>query len=153
MDAGQALAELTEISPQIELAVVFDLRAELVGSTLADESAARSLVERGVELLARADRAGGEDRGAPTQIELALPEASVLLVREGDLRALAITSPDPIAGLAFFDLMLCLRKVAGMEPKARRLRVHRGGLASRSAPGKKADETAVRGAEDEDGVA
>ena len=36
MDAQQALADLTEISSQIEAAVVFDDKGKVVGSTLAD---------------------------------------------------------------------------------------------------------------------
>ena len=122
MDAGQALAELTEISSQIELAVVFDSRAELIGSTLIDREVAEALVRGGSELFATASTAGGKERGDPAQLELALSEASVLLAREGDLRILAVTEPDPVAGLVFFDLGICLRKVAGAEPKKRRLR-------------------------------
>jgi len=125
MDAGQALAELTEISSQVEFAVVFDSRGELIGSTLTDREAAEALVRGGSEVFAIASRAGGQERGGPAQVEIALSEASILLAREGDLRILAVTQPDPIAGLVFFDLGICLRKVAGAEPKKRRLRVLR----------------------------
>jgi len=125
MDAGQALAELIEISSQIELAVVFDSRGELIGSTLADRDVAEALVRAGSELFATASKAGGEEHGEAAQVELALSEASILLVREGDLRILAVTQPDPVVGLVFFDLGTCLRKVAGAEPKKRRLRVLR----------------------------
>ncbi|MGD0273806.1 MAG: hypothetical protein ABSB96_08775 [Gaiellaceae bacterium] len=125
MDAGQALAELTEISSQIELAVVYDSRGELIGSTLADRDVTEALVRGGSELFVTASKAGGEEHGEPVQVELALSEASILLAREGDLRILAVTQPDPVAGLVFFDLGICLRKVAGAEPKRRRLRVLR----------------------------
>ena len=125
MDAGQALAELIEISSQIELAVVFDSRGELIGSTLAERDVAEALVRGGSELFATASKAGGEEHGEAAQVELALSEASILLVREGDLRILAVTQPDPVVGLVFFDLGTCLRKVAGAEPKKRRLRVLR----------------------------
>jgi predicted regulator of Ras-like GTPase activity (Roadblock/LC7/MglB family) len=125
MDAGQALAELTEISSQIELAVVFDSAGELIGSTLADRVVAETLVRDGSALFAIANRARSEERGEPTQVELALAEASILLSREGDLRILAVTQPDPVAGLVFFDLGLCLRKLVGPEPKKRKLRVPR----------------------------
>jgi predicted regulator of Ras-like GTPase activity (Roadblock/LC7/MglB family) len=125
MDAGQALAELTEISSQIELAVVFDSRGELIGSTLADRDVTEALVRGGSELFASASRGGGEEHGEPVQVEIALSEAGILLAREGDLRILAVTQPDPVAGLVFFDLGICLRKVAGAEPKKRRLRLLR----------------------------
>jgi hypothetical protein len=125
MDAGQALAELTEISSQIELAVVFDSRGELIGSTLADRDVAEALASGGSELLATASKAGGEERGNPVQVELALSGASILLACEGDLRIVAVTKPDPVVGLVLFDLGICLRKIAGAEPKKRRLRLLR----------------------------
>jgi len=125
MDAGQALVELTEISSQIELAVVFDSRGELIGSTLADRDMAEALVRGGSELFATASEAGGQEHGDPVQVELALSAASILLAREGDLRIIAVTQPDPVVGLVLFDLGICLRKVAGVEPKKRRLRLLR----------------------------
>jgi predicted regulator of Ras-like GTPase activity (Roadblock/LC7/MglB family) len=121
MDARQALAELIELSSQIEHAVVFDTRGELLASTLPEESGARSLAESGNALFALADRAGGEERGQPTQVGLTLLEGSVLLARQSDLRILALTTPDPFAELVLFDLRACLRKVAGEEPKRRQI--------------------------------
>src|SRR3954447_21271345 len=43
MDAAQALADLTEISSQIEAAVLFDEAGAVQGSTLGDEEAAMVL--------------------------------------------------------------------------------------------------------------
>ena len=43
MDAQQALADLTEISSQIEAAVLFSADGSVEGSTLADEAKARNL--------------------------------------------------------------------------------------------------------------
>ena len=54
MDAAQALADLTEISSQIEAAVLFDEDGEVLGSTLADDDAAKALARAGAELLERA---------------------------------------------------------------------------------------------------
>jgi len=119
MDAGQALAELTEISSQIELALIFDARGELVEATLADRPTAESLAFGAAALLACTVQVGGPERGEPIQVELVYPEGSVLLVREGDLRILAFTTPDPIAGLAFFELRACLRKLDESKPKRR----------------------------------
>jgi len=119
MDAGQALAELTEISSQIEFALIFDARGELVEATLADRPTAESLAFGAAALLACTVQVGGPERGEPIQVELAYPEGSVLLVREGDLRILAFTTPDPIAGLAFFELRACLRKLDESKPKRR----------------------------------
>jgi len=42
--------------------------------------------------------------------------------RPGDgLRIVALTSPDPIAGLAFFELRACLRKLTDAKPRLHRL--------------------------------
>jgi len=121
MDAEQALAELAEISSQIELALIFDSRAELIGTTLADQHVAESLAFGATALIACSRRVAAEERGEPTQIELTYPEGSVLLVREGDLRIFAVASSDLIAGLAFFELRTCLRKLIDAKPKKRRI--------------------------------
>jgi len=119
MDAGQALAELTEISSQIAFALIFDARGELIEATLPGRQRAESLAFGAAALLACTVQVGGPERGEPIQVELAYPEGSILLVREGDLRILALTSPDPIAGLAFFELRACLRKLDDTKPKRR----------------------------------
>jgi predicted regulator of Ras-like GTPase activity (Roadblock/LC7/MglB family) len=120
MDAAQALADLTEISSQIESAVLFDEQGELRGSTLADEEAARALVAGAAELLegAAAFRGGA---GEVTQLEASTPEGSVFVVRDGTLRIVATTAPEPTVGLVFYDLKSCLRGAAE-APKPRRRR-------------------------------
>ncbi len=118
MDAGQALAELTEISSQIELALIFDARGDLIEVTPADRQRAEALAFGATALLACTTQIGGPERGEPVQVELAYPEGSILLLREGGLRILALTTPDPIAGLAFFELRACLRKLSEVkQPK------------------------------------
>ena len=125
MDAEQALSELTEISSQIELALIFDSRGELIGTTLADRRVAESLAFGATALFACSRRVAAEERGEPIQIELTYAEGSILLAREGDLRILAVTSSDPIAGLAFFELKTCLQKLIDAKPKKRRLGIPR----------------------------
>ena len=119
MDAGQALAELTEISSQIELALIFDLRGELIEATITDRQRAESMAFAAAALLACTTQIAGPERDEPAQVELAYPEASILLVREGDLRILALTTPEPISGLAFFELRACLRKLNDAKSKSR----------------------------------
>jgi predicted regulator of Ras-like GTPase activity (Roadblock/LC7/MglB family) len=119
MDAAQALTELADISSQIEWALIFDARGDLIEATLADRSRAESLAFGAAALLACSTRVGGPERGEPIQVELVYPEGSLLIVRQDDLRILALTSPDPIAGLAFFELRNCLRKLNEAKPKKR----------------------------------
>jgi hypothetical protein len=109
MDAAQALADLTEISSQIESAVLFDETGEIVGSTVAG-GAARSLARAAGDLLSRAGtlRAGA---GEVTQVEASTPDGSVFVVRDGARRLAATTGPEPTVGLVFYDLKSCLREV------------------------------------------
>jgi predicted regulator of Ras-like GTPase activity (Roadblock/LC7/MglB family) len=116
MDVTQALADLTEISSQVEAAVLFDDSGAIAGSTLSDE-AARRLAQAAGALL---DRAGSlADGGEVTQVEASTPEGSVFVVREGTRRIAATTVPDPTIGLVFYDLKSCLRGAAD-GPKPRR---------------------------------
>jgi plasmid stabilization system protein ParE len=120
MDAAQALADLTEISSQIEAAVLFDESGDVAGSTLADAGAADALARAADELLRRADRLASGERMV-TQVEASEPEGSVFVVRDGTRRIAAVTGPDPTVGLVFYDLKSCLRDADAEEkPKRRR---------------------------------
>ena len=126
MDAAQALADLTEISSQVEAAVLFDVKGDVAGSTVSDDDAA-ALARAAGELLDRAAAlAEGHD---VTQVEASTPSGSVFVVRDGSRRIAATTAADPTTGLVFYDLKSCLRD-SGEEPKPRR----------RRAPKKAADE-------------
>jgi predicted regulator of Ras-like GTPase activity (Roadblock/LC7/MglB family) len=114
MDAAQALADLTEISSQVESAVLFDESGEIAGSTLPD-AAASALARGAAELLERAAALG---KGEVTQVEASTPTGSVFVVREGARRIAATTVPDPTTGLVFYDLKSALRGSA--PPKRRR---------------------------------
>lgn len=116
MDAAQALADLTEISSQIEAAVLFDDAGKIVASTLAGEEGARALARAAAELLAGAG-AFRSDQAEVTQLEVATHDGSVFVVRDGSRRIAATTGPDPTVGLVFYDLKSCLR-VAAAEPAA-----------------------------------
>jgi predicted regulator of Ras-like GTPase activity (Roadblock/LC7/MglB family) len=117
MDAAQALADLTEISSQVEAAVLFDETGEVAASTLPGEQDAAALARAAGELLARANELGD---GEVTQVEASTPNGSVFVVRDGSRRIAATTAADPTTGLVFYDLKSCLRDSA---PKARRKRV------------------------------
>jgi predicted regulator of Ras-like GTPase activity (Roadblock/LC7/MglB family) len=113
MDAAQALADLTEISSQIEAAVLFDEEGAVQGSTLADTAAAAELARGAGELLQQAGAFRSE--GAITQLEAATDEGSVFVVRDGARRIAATTGPQPTVGLVFYDLKSCLRNAAAEE--------------------------------------
>jgi hypothetical protein len=121
VDAAQALADLTEISSQIEAAVLFDAAGAVRGSTLADESKARGLADAAARLLERADAVRAEDV-AVTQVEAALADGCVFVVRDEDRRIAATTVANPTVGLVFYDLKSCLRDSAPDEKPKRRPR-------------------------------
>ena len=117
MDAAQALADLTEISSQIEAAALFGENGDVAASTFADEERARDFVRSARELL---EVAGGlRSSAAPNQIEVATAEGSVFVVRDDGRLIAATTTPEPTVGLVFYDLKSCLRAAAADEAKPR----------------------------------
>jgi predicted regulator of Ras-like GTPase activity (Roadblock/LC7/MglB family) len=119
VDAAEALADLTEISTQIRLAVLVDAGGDVVASAGAGQAEAVARSAR--ELLAAAEDAmgGAEAREQLVQLEAATPDGCVFLVRDGERLVAAVTAPDPTVGLVFYDLKTCLRHVAGesLAPK------------------------------------
>lgn len=109
MDAVAALNDLTEISSQIEAAVLLAPDGTMLASTLSDAAAdrlagaVRSVVE---------DAAGLSAGPGLVQLEAATDDGSLFVVRDGERVAAAVTRPEPTAGLVFFDLKSCLRAVA-----------------------------------------
>jgi predicted regulator of Ras-like GTPase activity (Roadblock/LC7/MglB family) len=112
VDPAEALADLKQISTQVERAVIIGRDGSVEASTLTDDAAARRIAESGAALYAAADRAR-RDLGRPslTQLEVATPSGSVFAVREGERTILATTGVDPTVGLIFYDLKTCLRNL------------------------------------------
>ena len=119
MDAQQALADLTEISSQIEAAVVFDDKGQVAGSTFGDEGRADALASGAGELLAAAESVKtGES--TLTQLEVATTDGSVFVVRDGKTCIAATTGSEPTVGLVFYDLKSALRSVKPAAAPARK---------------------------------
>jgi predicted regulator of Ras-like GTPase activity (Roadblock/LC7/MglB family) len=125
MEAAQALADLTEISSQIESAVLVDAGGAVVASTLTEAARATAMARAARELLSAAERAmgGAESRERLVQLQVATPDGCVFVVQDEERIVAAVTVPEPTAGLVFYDLKTCLRHVAGEDlapkPKAR----------------------------------
>jgi predicted regulator of Ras-like GTPase activity (Roadblock/LC7/MglB family) len=111
MDAAQAIADLTEISPQVREVAVIGADGTVVGSNLSDEARAKRLLEAAQKLVATAE----ELRPGVAQLEAATLTGSVFVVRDGERLIAATTTPEPTVGLVFYDLKSCLRSVD--EPK------------------------------------
>lgn len=117
MDAAQAIADLTEISPQVQDVVVIAADGSLTGSNLAVAAAAERLADGARRLL---DAAEGLRPGV-AQLEAATTSGSVFVVRDGERLIAATTTPEPTVGLVFYDLKTCLRSITGAgaaEPEA-----------------------------------
>jgi predicted regulator of Ras-like GTPase activity (Roadblock/LC7/MglB family) len=112
MDAAQALADLTQVSSQIEGAVLAEADGTVLASTFADGRGKR-VAEAALELLGAAEEARGEPvRAELSQVLATAPEGAVFLVRQGRHVVAAITGPQPTSGLVFYDLKTCLRLLA-----------------------------------------
>jgi predicted regulator of Ras-like GTPase activity (Roadblock/LC7/MglB family) len=121
MDAARALADLTEISSQVECAVLFGEGGAVLGSTLEDDEASASLVRGAGELLEAAGAVRSEG-AAVGQLEASTPDGSVFVVRDGARGIVATTGAQPTVGLVFYDLKSCLRSAAEADDKPKRRR-------------------------------
>ena len=133
MDAQQALADLTEVSSQIEAAVVFDDKGKVAGSTLPDGEA---FARAAADLLAAADELRSGDSPL-TQLEIATAEGSVFIVRQDKATIAATTSADPTVGLVFYDLKSALRGIKA-KPAPRKRAPAKKAAAPKKAAAKKA---------------
>jgi predicted regulator of Ras-like GTPase activity (Roadblock/LC7/MglB family) len=122
MDAQQALADLTEISSQIQAAVVFDDDGKVAGTTISDSARADALAAAAGRLFEAAQEAN-KGKSPLTQLEVATGEGSVFVVRQGQTTIAATTGSNPTVGLVFYDLKSTLRSVESAparKPAARK---------------------------------
>jgi predicted regulator of Ras-like GTPase activity (Roadblock/LC7/MglB family) len=139
---ADALAHLTEISSQIEAAVVLDKEGTVVAATVDDDRAGR-MAGAALELFRRADEQRREEL---VQLDAALEGGSVFVVRDADRLIAATTRSEPTVGLVFYDLKTCLRSLGeapAEKPKPKRAPAKRRTTTprSRTAPRKKKDES------------
>jgi len=111
VEAAQALADLVEISSQIESAVLADAEGAVEASTFGDDARASAVAKEAIGLLQDATGPGGE----PSQVQIAFLEGSVFVVRDEERIVAAVTGREPTSGLVFYDLKTCLR-LAGEQP-------------------------------------
>ena len=117
MEAAQALADLTEISSQIESAVLAGADGAVLASTYDDDERAKGVAEAALELLREAEATSPASAESLVQLQVATPEGCVFVVRDANNVVAAITGAEPTVGLVFYDLKTCLRLV-GEEPPA-----------------------------------
>ena len=115
MDAAQALADLRELSSQIEAAVVLGADGGVLASS--PEAGTEALARTALELVGAAFELGSQQE--VTRVEVELADGAVFVLREGGRTIAARTGPEPASGLAVYDLRTCLHSIAD-EPKKRR---------------------------------
>jgi predicted regulator of Ras-like GTPase activity (Roadblock/LC7/MglB family) len=112
VDAAAAIAELRELSTQIQTIVVCGRNGALLSASVQDAAAAR-IADAAVSLADGADQVRADlGREALAQLQAATPDGSVFVVCDGDRMAVATTGSDPTVGLVFYDLKTLLRQVA-----------------------------------------
>ena len=111
MEAVRALADLVEISPQIEAAAVVTGWGELDGSIGVPDARTEALARSVRELLEGA-AAHRSDDGRVTQLHAELAEGDLFAVTDPDDRTIvAVTGGRVSPGLLFYDLKRCLAAV------------------------------------------
>jgi predicted regulator of Ras-like GTPase activity (Roadblock/LC7/MglB family) len=118
MDPASALADLIEISSQVEAAVLLSTDGSVIASTIADEPRANALAAAARRLFDAAEEGEREGPGARplTQLEAATLDGSVFVVRDGERLIAAVTAAEPTVGLVFYDLKTCLRQTQDEQP-------------------------------------
>jgi predicted regulator of Ras-like GTPase activity (Roadblock/LC7/MglB family) len=115
VDAAQAIADLTEISPQVQRVAVSAADGSLLGANI-DNAAAQRLADGARALVDAAE----ELRPGVSQLEASTVSGSVFVVRDGDRLIAATTSAEPTVGLVFYDLKTCLRSIEEPKPSVSR---------------------------------
>src|SRR3954452_18284640 len=110
MEAARALADLVEISPQIEAAAVVAHDGELAGSGGAPAPRA-SLLARAVRELLDGAAAFRSDQGRVTQLHAELAAGGVFVVAAAERAIVAVSRERATPGLVFYDLKRCLAEV------------------------------------------
>ena len=116
MDPAQALADLTEISSQIEAAVLANASGTVLASTLGESEKGERMARAVFDFVGAAEKTQPESAERLVQIEAATPAGSLFVVRDDVRLAAAVTAADPTSGLVFYDLKTCLRLI-GEEPR------------------------------------
>ena len=114
MDGHEALADLKQISVQIEAAVIADHGGVVLACSPDDGPTGELLCRLAREIWEAADASRRDlGRDALTQVELSTAQGSVFVVRDARHVLLATTAPDPTVGLVFYDLKSALHALDG----------------------------------------
>ena len=119
VEPADALADLTEISSEIETAALFDPTGAVAASVGSDGD---RLAQKALELLVAASSV--RPGVTLTRAEARLRDGSLFVVRDGERLIAATTRPEPASGLVLYDLRTALERSESVPepPKPRRRR-------------------------------
>ena len=135
-EPGEALATLTELSSQIEGAVIVDDKGGVLGSSFPSEETATRVASVASELVRAARERAGE-RASLTHLMVETEDGAVFVVRDDGRTVAAVTGPEPTVGLVFYDLKVTLREAKAPAPPKRRSAPKRAKTGAGSAKEKK----------------
>ena len=116
--ARDALVELTEVSSQIECAVLVDSSGDVIASTLDSADAVGRIAERASALFSAAETMVATERAPLSQLVAEVDGGAVFVVRSDGGKIVAVTGPDPTSGLVFYDLKVTLRDATAPQPES-----------------------------------
>jgi predicted regulator of Ras-like GTPase activity (Roadblock/LC7/MglB family) len=125
MEAAQALADLTEISSQIEAAVLADTDGAVVASTFGEDEKGAAFAATAAELVRTAEDSDELSSKELVQVQAASPQGCVFVVRDERHLVAAVTGAQPTVGLVFYDLKTCLRLLEREETEKKPTPVRR----------------------------
>jgi hypothetical protein len=111
MDAKSLLADLLEVSGQVEAAAIVTRAGEVVAGT--DEESASALGTAIHSLAGSANDVSGPTDQALVQLQVSLSGSCVFIAQDEQHSIGCVTVPHPTAGLVFYDLKSTLRRLAG----------------------------------------
>jgi predicted regulator of Ras-like GTPase activity (Roadblock/LC7/MglB family) len=117
MEAARALADLVEISPQIEAAAVVAGDGSPAGSVGVPDGR-ESVLARAVRELLEGAAAFRSDHGRVTQLHATLSDGEVFAVAEDGRTIVVVTRESAAPGLVFHDLKHCLAALGESSEEA-----------------------------------
>jgi predicted regulator of Ras-like GTPase activity (Roadblock/LC7/MglB family) len=118
MEAAEALAELKELSTQIEVVCLATRSGDLVASTMLGQAGVK-LARLAADIVTQADTVRSDLGREPlAQLQAATPDGCLFVVLDGDQLAVATTGADPTVGLIFYDLKTLLRQLGRDDGEA-----------------------------------
>jgi predicted regulator of Ras-like GTPase activity (Roadblock/LC7/MglB family) len=112
MSPAEALADLTDLSTQVRVAVLARRDGAVLASTLADDERSAQIATSARAALEAAARVRAHGDAQVRALEASLSGGSLFVASEDGVLIAATTGPEEPAGLVLYDLRTCLRRLA-----------------------------------------